>query len=107
MTNKTISKKCMPLISSAIILSSMSASLAQADQVNAPLAMENYIQADTNGDTMLTLDEFSKFIDLNADDGLGRAGMIRDRGMHGFAFRRVDANSDGLIAPEELSAMAQ
>ncbi|MEO1748770.1 MAG: hypothetical protein AAFR27_09180 [Pseudomonadota bacterium] len=85
----------------------MTPSFAHADQVNVPLAMENYMQADMDGDTMLTLDEFTKFIDLNADDGLGRAGMIRDRGMHGFAFRRVDANSDGLIAPEELSAMAQ
>lgn len=85
----------------------MSTHLAQADQVNTSLAMENYVQADVNGDTMLTFDEFSNFIDLNADDGLGRAGMIRDRGMHGFAFRRVDTNSDGLIAPDELSAMAQ
>ncbi|MEO0543548.1 MAG: hypothetical protein AAFY99_06980 [Pseudomonadota bacterium] len=100
-------------IGNSLFVASVSSALfatltvAHADQASDFLAMENYIQADVDGDTMLTLDEFTNFIDLNANDGLGRAGMIRDRGMHGFAFRRVDANSDGLIAPDEMSAMAR
>ncbi|MEM9999739.1 MAG: hypothetical protein AAF940_02560 [Pseudomonadota bacterium] len=80
---------------------------AQASEINSEMAIENYQQADANGDGNLTVDEFTAFINLNADDGVGRAGMIRDRNMHGFAFRRIDANSDGLVSAEEMSAMAR
>ena len=107
MKHKNSIKKYVVLVSSCAVVFLVSSPFAYAEETRETLAKENYMQADTNGDTMLTLDEFTTFIDLNADDGLGRAGMIRDRGMHGFAFRRVDANSDGLVAPEELAAMAR
>jgi len=107
MRRKKAAMTLLSSISSSAVLLFLSLPAAHADQTFMTLAKENYLQADVDGDLMLTLDEFTKFVDLNANDGLGRAGMIRDRGMHGFAFRRVDLNSDGLVAPDELSAMAR
>jgi len=69
-------------------------------------ALANFQDADANQDKMLDLDEFTRFIDLNADHGLGRAGMIRRFGLHSRAFGRVDANGDGAVTPAEIASMA-
>ncbi|MEL6818121.1 MAG: hypothetical protein AAFP80_05705 [Pseudomonadota bacterium] len=78
-----------------------SAAFAQASD----LARENYQQADANGDTFLTYDEFVTFIELNAADGIGNAARLKARNMFQTAFGRVDANGDGSISPEELQAL--
>ena len=68
------------------------------------LAAENYRQADANGDGVLAYAEFAAFIDLNAADGLGNAARVSSRGMYARAFERLDANSDGIVTPQELQA---
>ncbi|MEM1268160.1 MAG: hypothetical protein AAGI50_19305 [Pseudomonadota bacterium] len=71
------------------------------------LAQENFQQADLDANGALDAAEFKAFIDLNADDNLGRAAMLRDRGMYTQVFQRIDANSDGILSGEELSRMSQ
>jgi Ca2+-binding EF-hand superfamily protein len=72
---------------------------------SAKLGQENFRQADSDKDGQLVFAEFATFIDLNAADGLGNAEMVSSRGMHARAFRRVDADGDGIVTPEELQAM--
>ena len=67
---------------------------------------ENFRQADANGDGALTLSEFRTLIDLNAEDGIGRAGMVKRFGRYGQAFGHIDANGDGLVTQEEMRAVA-
>ncbi|MEM6664035.1 MAG: hypothetical protein AAF666_17875 [Pseudomonadota bacterium] len=79
---------------------------ASAASSQQDMLAENVQKADANGDGALTLDEFTALIDLNAADGIGRAGVIKRMGRESTAFGRIDANADGLISIEELSAMA-
>ena len=67
-------------------------------------ARENFQQADADDDGKLTPAEFRNFIDANADDGLGRAGMVRRFGAYETAFKRVDKNADGVVTARELAA---
>lgn len=67
---------------------------------------ENFIQADANADGALSIAEFNALIDLNAADGIGRAAMIKRMGKQSVAFGRLDANSDGVVTTDEISAMA-
>ena len=71
------------------------------------MAAENFMQADANEDGALTRGEFKTLINLNADDGLGRAAMIRRFSRYNMAFGRLDANEDGFVTPEEMQAAAQ
>jgi len=70
-------------------------------------ARANFLQADANKDDQLDLAEFTTFVDLNAEHGLGQASMVRRFGMHETAFGRIDANSDGHASREEIEAQAQ
>lgn len=67
-------------------------------------ARENFLQADADNDGKLTPAEFRDFINANADDGLGRAGMVRRFGAYERAFERVDNNADGVVTAPELAA---
>ncbi|MDX5595715.1 hypothetical protein [Pseudovibrio sp. SPO723] len=67
----------------------------------------NFMQADANGDGALTRGEFKTFIDLNASFNIGRAKMVRDRGLYDRAFGRLDANGDGLVSSVELQNAGQ
>ena len=69
-------------------------------------ARANFIEADVNSDRALTIDEFTRFIDLNAEARIGNARLIQRTGQYMRAFDRVDANKDGLTTPKELSAFA-
>ena len=77
--------------------------LAQDDQ---SAAQANFLKADADSDTALTIDEFTRFIDLNADAKIGNARLIKRTGQYTRAFNRVDANKDGLATAEELSTAA-
>ena len=70
-------------------------------------ARENFQQADADNNGKLTPAEFRNFINANADDGLGRAGMVRRFGAYETAFERVDKNEDGVVTPRELAAARQ
>ena len=78
--------------------------LANEEADDQAMARENFQQADADNDRKLTLAEFRKFIDANADDGLGRSGMVRRFGAYETAFKRVDKNADGVVTARELAA---
>ncbi len=67
---------------------------------------ENFREADADGDGKLTEREFTTLIDLNARHGIGRAKLIASLGRYDMAFSRVDADANGIVTPEELSALA-
>lgn len=78
--------------------------LANEEADDQAKARENYQQADADNDGKLTPAEFRDFINANADDGLGRAGMVRRFGAYERAFERVDKNADGVVTAPELAA---
>ena len=88
-------------VSALLVASPLLANDKSDDQAK---ARENFQQADTDNDGKLTRAEFRKFIDANADDGLGRAGMVRRFGAYGRAFETVDKNADGVVTATELAA---
>ena len=77
---------------------------AAAQDADQKAAAQNFQQADANEDGKLNKSEFRKFIDLNAEDKIGRAATVKSYGMYDTAFGRVDANKDGFITPDELKA---
>lgn len=81
------------------------ASFAAADSQREKAAA-NFTAADADADGSLTIDEFTRFIDLNAEDRLGDSRLVQRTGRYQMAFERVDANADGLVAAEELAAAA-
>ncbi len=92
--------KCLLLI--AIFVAAPTLANANADRA---AARENFKQADGNNDGKLSKSEFRRFIDKNAKDGVGRAGMVRRLGAYDKAFSRVDSNKDGFVTGTELVAM--
>jgi Ca2+-binding EF-hand superfamily protein len=70
-------------------------------------ARANFELADVNKDGQLDLAEFTNFINLNADHGLGRAATVRRFGMYAKAFATADGNRDGFVSREEIAAQAQ
>ena len=64
---------------------------------------ENFQQADADSDGKLTRAEFRNFINANAEDGLGRAGMVRRLGAYATAFEKIDKNEDGVVTARELA----
>ncbi|MEM8740619.1 MAG: hypothetical protein AAGE13_03900 [Pseudomonadota bacterium] len=91
----------------ALALSLLAPIGALANDTNRELAAENFMEADANADRMLTLQEFTRLIDLNAADNLGRAALIKRTNRYSMAFGRIDTNANGLIEVEELQALAR
>ena len=89
-----------------VLAVALMASGAAAQDEKQSAAAENFQQADANEDGKLDKKEFRTFIDLNAEDNLGRASMVKSYGMYDRAFARVDANKDGFVARDEIKAMA-
>lgn len=100
----------MNALFATLALSALSAASAHAQALTPAqqeLAAENFMQADANKDGALNSTEFRALINLNADDGLGKAAMVRRFGRYDMAFGRVDANADGFATPEEMKALAE
>lgn len=68
---------------------------------------ENIAQADTNGDAALTLNEFDRLLQLNAQDNIGRAAQVVRLGRQTMVFNRIDADRNGLLTQQEIQALAQ
>lgn len=98
---KSAAGACAFVLASTVMLHA-----AQADEQTQSLAAENFMQADENGDAILTPAEFRTLINLNAEDGIGRASLVVRMNRYDTAFGRVDTNGDGLVTPDELQAMA-
>ena len=47
------------------------------------------------------------FINLNAEHNLGQAANIRQFKMYKRAFNRADANGDGVVTKQEITAQAK
>ena len=58
------------------------------------------------GDDLILL-AVQQILYQNADDDIGRAKMISSGGLYERGFKRVDANGDGHVTPEELQAISQ
>lgn len=104
----------MKLVLQALIATAALAALPLASaHAQAPsdakkaMAAENFMQADANEDGALTRGEFETLINLNAEDNIGKAKMVRRFGRYDTAFGRIDANADGFATPEEMKALAE
>lgn len=62
----------------------------------------SFVEADRNEDGVLTFSEFQTFVRRLAGFGDSTARFIRTFGVYRPAFRRVDANRDGVATPVEL-----
>lgn len=103
MTSKTITTALFGI--ATFLATAISAPAVAQDQRDK--ARANFQQADINKDGQLDLPEFTTFINLNADDGLGRAATVRRLSMYAKAFATADANRDGLVSREEIAAQAR
>lgn len=109
----TNTQQTLRLTASAILaLSAAGPALAQvADRAKATANLvkikANFQQADADRDGRLNYREFVAFIDLNANQGLGKTASIRRFRAYKRAFERLDTNRDGTISPQELAAQAQ
>jgi Ca2+-binding EF-hand superfamily protein len=103
MTSKTFASALIGTSSFlAIAISGPAVAQDQRDQARA-----NFEQADVNKDEKLDLAEFTTFINLNADHGLGQASTVRRFGKHATAFQRLDTNQDGFVSRAEIAAQAK
>lgn len=75
-----------------------------ADEVGDEAGARAFVVADANGDSALTLAEFTVFMQHMAEAGETSARLVRAFGVYRIAFRRVDTNSDGIASLSELQA---
>ena len=91
----------------AILALPVQAAEAQSpDETQRAQVRANFREADADGDGALTRREFATLIDLNAQHEIGRARQIARLDRYDLAFGRADANADGGVTLEELSAFA-
>ncbi len=90
----------------ALVLTVAASSSSAAAQTNRDAAAANFTEADANADGALTIDEFTRFIDLNAEDKLGNASRIQRTGRYATAFERLDSDKNGLVTREDIAARA-
>jgi hypothetical protein len=64
--------------------------------------VDAFARSDANGDGVLTRSEFRVFVRHMAAAGQSTALTIRNFGAYGLAFRRVDADRNGVATPAEL-----
>lgn len=63
-----------------------------------------FLKADTNGDRMISTGEFRTLINELVAIGSEKAVSVKKWGAYGYAFKRIDADKDGMITPAELQA---
>ena len=67
----------------------------------------NFKTADVDNNDQLNLAEFKFFINLNADQNLGQAISVRRFGIYTKAFKKLDANGDGILTKHEIATQVQ
>lgn len=97
-------KSASSILALVAILAAHGAGASEADRQQ---AAENFVEADVDANGALTLSEFTTLIDLNAEDDLGVARLVKRSGRYQTAFRRLDADADGRVSVEEMAAAAQ
>ena len=63
-----------------------------------------FLKADANKDRKITKSEFRTLIEALAQAGAPKAMSVKKWGVYSYAFKRIDANADGVITPPELEA---
>jgi Ca2+-binding EF-hand superfamily protein len=102
-----ISKTTAIALFGAISMMMLASAAPTVAQDRREQARANFEKADANKDGVLDLAEFTTFINLNADLGLGQAPMIRRIGGYSTAFKRLDTNRDDRVSREEIAAQVQ
>lgn len=67
----------------------------------------NFKTADADRNDQLNLAEFKIFVNLNADQNLGQAINVRRFGIYTKAFKKLDANGDGILTKHEIATEVQ
>jgi Ca2+-binding EF-hand superfamily protein len=67
----------------------------------------NFKMADVDKNDQLSMAEFQIFINLNADQNLGQAVTVRRFGIYTKAFKKLDANGDGILTKHEIATQVQ
>jgi hypothetical protein len=76
------------------------------DNARRAQVLTNFHTADVDKNEQLNQAEFKTFINLNADHNLGQTSIVRRLGMYAKAFKKADANGDGVVTKEEIAAQA-
>jgi EF hand len=63
-----------------------------------------FIKADVNSDRKITPGEFRMLIEELVATGSEKAISVKKWGVYGYAFKRIDADKNGMITPAELQA---
>jgi Ca2+-binding EF-hand superfamily protein len=101
------SKTIPPWVFTTVALVVLTLPAAANDNPKRAQAQTNFQAADVDKNGQLSLTEFTTFINLNADHNVGQASSIRRFGMYTKAFKRADANGDGIVTKEEIAAQAE
>jgi Ca2+-binding EF-hand superfamily protein len=104
---RTISRTITRLVVTAVTLVALILSTSANADPQRLQAQAHFKAADADSDGQLSVAEFKTFIDLNADHNLGRASSIRRFGIYTNAFKKADANGDGVVSKEEIAAQAR
>ena len=94
-------KKAILISMMAVVLSAASTAIATAYSQGEKNA---FIKADANGDRKIAPDEFRTLIAELVAIGSEKAISVKKWGVYGYAFKRIDADKDGMITPAELQA---
>ena len=99
-----MSKTSRGLVSSiAIILSGASFAVADLPKMN-PDSLEHFPMADQNSDGKLSLEEFKIFVNLEAEDDIGKSRNLKRFKMYKTGYSQMDGNKDGALTLEEIAA---
>ena len=101
------SKTIPPWVVTTVALVALTLPAAANDNPKRAQAQTNFQAADVDKNEQLNQAEFKTFINLNADHNLGQASSVRRLGMYTKAFKKADANGDGVVTKEEIAAQAQ
>lgn len=87
----------------AIVVTSATLSLADASKMF-PDSVEHFPMADAKADDALSPDEFRDFVELEAEDDIGRSRTIKRFNGYGRAFDALDTDADGAVTRDEIGA---
>jgi Ca2+-binding EF-hand superfamily protein len=104
---RIISRIITPLVVTTLAHVALTLPAAANDNHKRAQAQTNFQAADVDKNEQLNQSEFKTFINLNADHNLGQASSVRRLGMYTKAFKKADANGDGVVTKEEIAAQAQ
>ena len=97
-------KALQPLIiTAALTACSSSSGSSDAPEMFAE-SVEHFALADANSDGGLDLSEFRDFVELEAEDDIGRSRRIKRFNAYERAFNTLDADADGAVTPDEIGA---